>query len=503
MKPSRLHAKVPRLQQALKQKPEYYWSRRGRDMALTLFHNMARRVPAYKDILRNHKIDPSTIKSTQDFSRLPLLDKDNYLRKYSREELCWDGKFSEKQWVVSTTSGSTGKPFYFPRTSKQDDYYALSAELYLRENFYIQNRTTLYVDAFAMGAWIGGVFTYEAICRVAEKGYALSIITPGIHKQEVINSIKELGPDFDQVIIGCYPPIMKDIIDLGISEGMNWADYNLGLVFSAEGFGEQFREHVHKAAGIEQPYTGSLNHYGTVDMGTMSHETATSIFIRKETINHKELSQELFGTSHKQPTLTQYMPELFYFETVNESLICTGDSGFPLVRYDLKDNGGVLTNYQVQKAFSKHGLDVKSKLKLHNIADKHWNIPYVYLFERSDFSVKLVGGSIYPEEIRRALLGEDINQKVTGKFTMEVITDSQMNPKLVIHTELKKNELADKKLTNAIQKNIVNTLLSDNSEYVSNYKAYGRKLWPRIVLWANEHEQHFSGRGKQKWVKKQ
>lgn len=493
---------VPKLQKSLKSKPEWYWSKRGREMALELFHNMSERVPAYKDFLKQHKIDPKNIKTIQDFSKLPMLDKDNYLRKYSRDSLCWDGKFSEKQWVISTTSGSTGEPFYFPRTSKQDDYYAITAELYLRENFDIQNKTTLYVDAFAMGAWIGGVFTYEAIRRVADKGYAISIITPGIHKQEVVNSIKKLGQDFDQVIIGCYPPVMKDIIDLGISEGMNWADYNLGLVFSAEGFGEQFREHVHAKAGINGAYTGSLNHYGTVDMGTMSHETPTSIFIRKQANKTKQLSADLFGATHKQPTLTQYLPELFYFESVNESLICSGDSGFPLVRYDLKDNGGILTNFEVNNTFRKHGIDFKRELNRHNISVHHWNLPYVYLFERSDFSVTLVGGNIYPEEVRRALLHDSVNTNITGKFTMEVTYDNKMNPKLVIHVELKKAVPVDTKLSKAIQKSIVSTLLADNSEYVSNYKAYGRKLWPRIVLWTNEHELHFSGKGKQKWVKR-
>src|SRR6202034_2208750 len=113
---------------------------------------------------------------------------DNYLRKYRREELCWDGQFSEGQWVISTTSGSTGEPFYFPRTNFQDEYYALTAELYLRENFQIHHHKTLYINAFAMGAWIGGLFTYEAIHRVAQRGYALSVINPGIYKAEVINS---------------------------------------------------------------------------------------------------------------------------------------------------------------------------------------------------------------------------------------------------------------------------------------------------------------------------
>lgn len=493
---------VPRLQATLKRKPEFYWNGRGRDMALTLFHDMAERVPAYKDFLKQHQINHKDIRTIQDFESLPLMDKDNYLRKYPREALCWDGKFNSKQWVVSATSGSTGEPFYFPRTELQDDYYAISAELYLRENFKIQERSTLYVDAFAMGIWIGGVFTYEAIRKVAKKGYKLSVITPGIHKQEVLNSVRKLGEEFDQVIIGCYPPMMKDIIDLGNAEEIDWARYNIKFVFSAEGFGEQFRDHVMQAAGVKNVYMDSLNHYGTVDIGTMGHETPSSILIRRKANENTQLFHDLFGTTRKQPTFIQYLPEMFYFEEIQGGLICTSDSGFPLIRYDLKDSGGLISGYKIAQKFQNHGMKLGDELKKADIADTVWNIPYLYLFERSDFSVTLVGGNIYPEEIRVALLHDGIKNKITGKFTMEVEYDRNMDPKLVIHIELTKGAPIDKQLARTIQRNIVATLLEHNSEYVSNYKAYGRRLWPRIVMWPYEHELHFHGRGKQKWVKK-
>ncbi len=492
---------VPKLQQELKNRPEAYWNARGRKMALKLFHEAAERVPAYKDFLKKNNIDPMQIKTMKDFKTVPLTDKDNYLRKYSRKDLCWDGEFSEKQWVISTTSGSSGEPFYFPRTDLQDEYYAIAAELYLRENFDIQNKTTLYIDAFAMGAWIGGLFTYEAIKHVAEKNFSLSIITPGIHKQEVINCIINLGDDFDQVIIGCYPPMMKDILDQGVEQGIEWSKYNLGLVLSAEGFGELFREHIHNLAGIKNIYTGSLNHYGTVDQGTLGHETPTTIVVRKTAIDDKRLFHDLFGNGRKLPTLVQFIPELFYFESINNILICSNYSGLPLVRYNTKDSGGLLSNKQIEKNFEKNNKNLKDALIKNNISQMRWNLPFLYLTERDDFSVKLAGGMIYPEEIRTALLDTKISKRVTGRFSMESILDKNMNPKLVVHIELNKNPIADKNLSKTIQKIIVKTLLIDNSEYVSNYKYFGSKLWPRIVLWSYEHPLHFSGNGKQKWVK--
>jgi hypothetical protein len=56
-----------------------------------------------------------------------------------------------------------------------------------------------------MGAWIGGVFTYEVIKSIArKKKYKLSIISPGILKHEIIKAVVNLGEHFDQIIIGGY-----------------------------------------------------------------------------------------------------------------------------------------------------------------------------------------------------------------------------------------------------------------------------------------------------------
>ena len=500
---SRKLQNVPQLQKQLKTKPEHYWIGCGETMALKLFHEMAEHVPAYKAFLHEHGINHRSIKTISDFKTVPTINKDNYLRKYQREDLCWDGKFASESWVVSTTSGSTGEPFYFPRTDLQDELYAVTAELYLRENFNIQDRKTLFIDAFAMGAWIGGLFTYEAYHRIAQKGYPLTIITPGLNKGEVISSVKRLAANFDQVIIGCYPPVMRDIIDLGISEGINWSDHNLGIIFSAEGFSETFRDYVAERGKLSNIYTSSLNHYGTVDLGTMSHETAPAIAIRRAAVDNKKLFKGIFGDVKKLPTLTQYLPEMFYFESEDDGVICSSYSGLPLVRYDLMDHGGVKTLAQIAQAYEQQGLNLPDELARLKLTDKLWNLPFVYVYERSDFSVNLVGGVIYPEEIRAALLTAPIAESLTGKFTMAVNYDKKLNPKLEVHVEMQRGkDSSNPALKKQVEAAIVVSLLKDNSEYGSNYATYGRKLHPKITLWPYEHPRYFSGRGKQKWVEK-
>src|SRR4051812_47956159 len=88
--------------------------------ALRTFHAAAERVPAYNDFLKHHDINHKKIRSFDDFKRLPLVDKDNYLRKYPLEQLMWDGKKFDGD-IISVSSGSSGEPYFWLRDQAQHD----------------------------------------------------------------------------------------------------------------------------------------------------------------------------------------------------------------------------------------------------------------------------------------------------------------------------------------------------------------------------------------------
>lgn len=475
----------------------------GAARALTLFRQAAERVPAYKRFLESNNFDPDSIKDIGDLVSIPTTDKDNYLRVNDRPSLCWDGNLKEESWTISSTSGSTGEPFYFPRTNEQDRQYAFTAELYLRTQFHIQDRSTLYIVAFPMGAWIGGVFTYEAIKRVAERGgYDLSVITPGINKTEIIKAVASLGHEFDQVVIGSYAPFLKDIIDDGVRAGLDWASYNLGFVFSAEAFGESFRDYVAAKTGLTNIYSDTLNHYGTVDLGTMAHETPLSILIRRMAGTRPELYEAIFQQTVKVPTLAQYVPELFYFESDNGNLICTSASGYPLVRYDLKDHGGVITFQQMESIFKDHGIDLIKEASDAGISDTVWYLPFVYVYERGDMSVSFFAFQVYPETIKKALSGRELAEQLTGKFTMAVEYDGDGQQQLLINIELKPETEESGDLRNQVTESIVERLLAENSEYRKTHEEYSDKVHPKLIFWPYEDPKFFKPGTKQKWVKK-
>lgn len=490
------------LNRRLRQEEEKRWIQRGEARALRLFHAMAYRVPAYKDFLISRNFSAGGVRTFEDFCKIPTVDKDNYLRKYPKEMLCWDGRFSHGQWVISTTSGSTGEPYYFPREQSQDWQYAISAELYLRNNFDIHKKSTLYIVAFPMGAWIGGLFTYEALKIVAEHGgYDLSIITPGIHKQEVINAVKQLGSSFDQIIIGAYAPFLKDIIDDGQRQGIDWKKHDVGFVFSAEAFTEAFRDYVFKSTATKDVYRASLNHYGTVDLGTMAHETPESVFVRRKLVEKQSL-QLLLPEKTKQPTLCQYNPELFFFEQQESNLLCTSYSGLPLVRYDLKDFGGVISRDHVHAVMQEVGSDLAVDAVEHGFDKTLWNLPYVYVYERNDFSVSYYAFLIYPDTIRRALQVLEFEKLLTGKFTMYVDYDDNGRQHLNIHAELKYGQKQDDVLQTKVARALHEALRKESSEYRETYVMVGEDAKPIVELWEYESPEYFQPGTKQKWVKK-
>ena len=128
---------VDKARRQLTETSEEEWQRRGEQRALALFHAAAEHVPAYKDFLKKNQIRPEKIKTIEDFKKLPLLDKENYLRAYPLEKLCWYGQLSAAQ-MISVSSGSSGKPFFWPRGQILDTETALEHELFLASFFELE-----------------------------------------------------------------------------------------------------------------------------------------------------------------------------------------------------------------------------------------------------------------------------------------------------------------------------------------------------------------------------
>ncbi len=90
--------------------------KRGAQFALKTLQKTMSRVPAYRKFLDNHQVQTGSIKTLEDFKRLPLTDKKSYLQHYPIEELCLDGTVTDK-YLIDSSSGYGGQRSFWPRLS--------------------------------------------------------------------------------------------------------------------------------------------------------------------------------------------------------------------------------------------------------------------------------------------------------------------------------------------------------------------------------------------------
>ncbi|MEK7616335.1 MAG: hypothetical protein AAB420_03980 [Patescibacteria group bacterium] len=468
---------------------------------LHLFHDAAKRVPAYKDFLRKNGVRPDKVTTWENFQHIPPVSRANYLRQYPLEQLCWDGTFQDMSLVFTATSGSTGEPFYFPRNDAIDRQSAMYHELFLK-NVGTPKASTLVIIAFGMGVWIGGIITYQAFKYLSQKGYSLTILTPGVNKKEIFAALKHIAPSFGNVIICAYPPFLKDIIDEGKRQGVDWKKFNLRIVCAAEAFSEKFRDYIVRKAHLKNPLTDIMNIYGSADIGTMAEESPVSILIRRMAVANKKLHTALFPLLNRLPTFAQFNPEFIQFEAVNKNIYLTGDSALPLIRYEIGDHGGVLSYDEVTVILKKHGIDLAREARKAGITKTILKHPFVYIYERADLSTKLYGAIIYPEHVKEGISHPSLEDSITGKFTMMTKHDPRQNEFLEINIELKPDVVITESLEKKIGERISTALLEHNAEHRNNAGMMGDRVKPQLKFWNYEHPEHFRPGIKQKWVKK-
>jgi phenylacetate-CoA ligase len=434
--------------------------------ALELFRAIATNVPAYQDFLKKSGIEPEKIQTFSDFQSLPLTTKSNYLQAYPLADLCRNGKLETCDFIA-VSSGSTGKPTYWPRFVSDEFSIATRFEQVFCDSFEANTKSTLAVVCFPLGTWVGGMYTTSCCRYLAARGYPITLITPGNNKTEIFRVVQELATLFEQTVLLGYPPFLKDAIDSGKSQGIEWARYSIKLVFAGEVFSEEWRTLVGERVGSSNPCYDSASLYGTADAGVLGNETPLSICIRRFLAENPDIARSLFGES-RLPTLVQYDPNSRFFETQEDgTLLFSGDNGIPLIRYHISDTGGIISYEDMLKFLGDRGFDpLKALESSQNRGCRP--LPFVYVFGRSNFTVSYFGANIYPENVMVGLEELEIREWVTGKFVMEVKEDDRNNRFLSIVVELASGVEASADIKNAIASSIHTQLLRLNSEF-ANY----------------------------------
>ena len=446
--------------------------------ALRLFHSVAEEVPAYRALLEEHGIDPSTVRTEEDWQRLPVTTKQNYQLRYTLNELCRHGRL-ESCDMIAVSSGSTGKPAFWPRFLSHELQIARRFEQVFCDSFRADDRRTLAVVCFALGTWVGGMYTAGCCRWLAAKGYPVTVITPGNNREEIFRVVQELGGAFDQVVLLGYPPFLKDVIDTGIARGIDWKPYHVKMVMAGEVFSEEWRSLVAERIGSDSPWTDFASLYGTADAGVLGNETPLSIEIRRFLAEHPDAARALFGES-RLPTLVQYDPMSRFFEKADGALLFTGDNGVPLVRYDILDTGGIVPYEEMLAFLGGWGYDPLAELEKRGICRGIRPLPFVYVFGRSDFTVSYFGANVYPENVTVGLEQPGIREWVTGKFVLQALEDADRDRYVSVVVELAPGVGADEAKREAVAESVLNHLMRLNSEF-ANYVPTEYRM-PKVQL---------------------
>jgi phenylacetate-CoA ligase len=478
------------------------WFRREKSSHLDLFKRMSLDVPAYRTFLKENSVRRDTVRTIEDFKSVPPMTKKNYLQKNSLNGLFWQGSMRSPH-VLTSTSGSTGKPTYFGRSHEVDVHSSFVHELIFRTTSLKKDKSTLVIVCFGMGVWIGGLLTYQAFELMSRRGYPISILTPGINKKEILKTLTDLAPNYEQIVLAGYPPFLKDVLDEAIAQGISFNKHRMALLFAAEAFTENFRDHLAEKAGLENPLTDAINIYGSADIGTMAFETPFSILARRLAMKDTKLFSDIFGGTTKTPTFAQYIPNFVSFEASNGEILVSGDSALPLLRYSIGDHGGVYTFKELVERYKTHGIDILKEAKIAGISKHVYELPFVYVFERIDLATTLYGLQVYPETIKEVLLNKHFVDTLTGKLTLVTKYDDNHDQYLEINLEQKQKKEAGKAFTSELLAEIIKSLRGKNSEFRELSDFLGKRAEPKLVFWPYEDPLYFKPGIKQSWVVRQ
>lgn len=421
------------------------------DPVVALFRDAVETVPAYLTFLRELGLDPSSVR---DPSQIPLTTKDNYHHRYPLAGRCRYGRLADAD-AVALSSGSSGAPTVWPRSALDERTVAERFEQVFRDGFDAARRSTLAVVCFALGNWVGGMYTATACRHLSAKGYPITLATPGNDVDEILRVVDQLAGQYDQTVLLGYPPFVKNVIDAGLARGVDWPRHRVRLVLAGEVFSEQWRDLVAHRAGIQDPATDIASLYGTADAGVLANETPLSVRIRRFAAERPGFAEALFGQS-RLPTLLQYDPAARQFEAGPDgTLVFSADGTVPLVRYHIADEGGLYSYDELLGRCQDAGFDPGAGPEL----------PFVYVFGRSMFTVSYFGANIYPEHVTVGLERAPVSDWTTGRFVLDTVEDTDRDRRLTVVVELADGAEPSAERERLVAESVRTELLRINSEF--------------------------------------
>lgn len=453
--------------------PAEAWEALGQKTAMGVFKETVENISAYKDFLKEHNFDIESIKSFDDFQKIPVVDKYNYIQKYGFNEVN-SAKAGKNLYSFSLSSGTVDEPTIWPRYYQSDDFLQYVVGNYIRQYWQVDKKSTLFINALALGPWNAGFTMYLGLRPLTQK-YNLTLANTGADIESIVHTVEKLSPFYDQTVILSYTTFCRTILDRLEEAGVNLRKIHTKLFVGGEGHSAEWRQYINKLlTGNPEDLTNIIDTYGISEAGVIGLSTAITNLIRDLAFKNEKLRKDLFGQDDCVPNLFQYNTAQSFIEESNGEVLFTSKSTTPLVRYNLHDRGGVIKFCEMEQILQKYGYDYKKLLKKVGLPeDIIWQQPLVYCFGRGTDTVIIAGANVYPEQIAPVLFNGKI--KDIHSFKLSVEFDDEQHQLFYIYLELKQGCSYNQKQINTIKKKyhdlIFSRLTKVSSDYAISYKA--------------------------------
>jgi phenylacetate-coenzyme A ligase PaaK-like adenylate-forming protein len=307
-------------------------------LPLEAFHRAAARVPAYRVLLTEAGLRPDEIKSPDDFTRLPVLEKRDTFQRFGIEQLCVDGELGRLGSVL--TSSGHSRVFAFGLS----DAETLSATAKWIDDlldllFAVRSQPTLLINCLPMG-----VKVHTHACTLAETS---------VRPDMAIGLVQAFGRHFAQIILVGETAFIKHVLELGLSAGVDWRSHRFQVIVGEEPLAENGRKYIEDILGIDvrRPETGIVfSSMGVAELGLnlFSEVPPVSplILLRRALHEDRALRDAVLGPADWVPSLFTYDPRRVFveFDAGGRLILTTLDPQLrlPLIRYATGDCGSVL-----------------------------------------------------------------------------------------------------------------------------------------------------------------
>ncbi|HEX4774090.1 MAG TPA: hypothetical protein VH234_01065 [Candidatus Saccharimonadales bacterium] len=434
----------------------------GKIRAVRVYRYALKRVPAYRDYMgKQHYAGPRITAGGTQLRDIPEIDKASYIKKYYLTEKLTDGVLPKKGVMLDESSGSSGKPTSWARGAKERRFTRRIIQVAFKH--LIEDQDVIVINTFAMGAWSTGFNTSLSLLEISR------VKSTGPDLTKAIDTLLELGPDFNYVICG-YPPFLKQIAD---DKRVDFSKYHISAIYGGEGISEPMRK------SLLEVFTSVVGSYGASDLEiNIAHETDFTIALRQALIEDETLRSALLKQNRGIiPMIFQYNPYDYLFENNDKGellvTICRRENLSPRIRYNIHDLGHPEDFYSFKKKLRSLGRS--DLLKLVEL-----DFGVLFYYGRSDLSVDYYGGVVGPEEIRQIInANEDYKQKVAN-FRLISYEDKEHQKHLLFALEAAEGVHIDLSEKQKLLNVIVKQLFKLNLDFKAGYEMANHKPEIRI-----------------------